>query len=172
LTAFFNLAEMSLVSPRSSTLASADNEKVAKTVLDLKKRPGLFWQRCARDLIADLLIDAFIVGRIDDIIRTLFGKVRVCEGYASVIAGFGSFVIVSYLTLVFADLVPKSIALSALEHSAMLIASPPRLLIFIACPLLAALDCSNALALDILGVSPRPRSGSLRRRSVEFCPRD
>jgi putative hemolysin len=36
-------------------------------------------------------------------------------GYASAIAGLGAFAVVSYLILVFGDLAPKSIALSAPE---------------------------------------------------------
>jgi putative hemolysin len=62
---------------------------------------------------------------------------------------------VSYVILVFADLAPKSIALSAPEQSAMLIASPLRLLIVVARPFLATLEGSNALVLKILGLKPQ-----------------
>jgi putative hemolysin len=42
LTAFFNLAEMSLVAARAAALESSADNAAARTALLLKKRPGLF----------------------------------------------------------------------------------------------------------------------------------
>ncbi len=72
--------------------------------------------------------------------------------YTSALAGFAAVVVISYIVLVFADLVPKSIALSAPERAAMLIASLLGLLILVARPFLAVLEVSNSLVLRILGV--------------------
>jgi hypothetical protein len=144
LTALFNLAEMALVAARASALHGAENGKAAGNVLHLKKRPGLFLAAIrAGDLITDLLTGAFIVSWIEALIRTGLGALPVIGGYASAVAGLGAFAIVSYLILVFADLAPKSIALSAPERSAMLISSPLRLLIVVARPFLAVLEGSN-----------------------------
>lgn len=121
----------------------------------LKKRPGLFLAAIrAGDLITDLLTGAFVVSWIEGLIRAGLGAVPVVGGYASAVAGLGAFVIVSYLMLVFADLAPTSIALSAPERAAMLIAGPLRLLIAAARPFVAVLEGSNALILQILGVKP------------------
>jgi putative hemolysin len=156
LTAFFNLAEMALVAARTSALEYAENATAARKVLDLKKRPALFLAAIrAGDLITDLLTGAFIVSWIEGLIRTGMNALPVIGGYASAVAGLGAFVVVSYLMLVFTDLAPKSIALSAPERAAMLIASPLRLLIFVARPFLAVLEGSNTLVLRILRVKPQ-----------------
>jgi len=155
LTAFFNLAEMALVAARASMLENVGNA-AAEAVLVLKKRPGLFLAAMrAGDLITDLLIGAFVVTWIEALIRTGLGGVPAVGHYAVGVAGLGAFVVVSYIVLVFADLAPKSIALSAPERAAMLIASPLRLLILVARPFLAALEGSNALVLWLLGVQPQ-----------------
>jgi putative hemolysin len=128
LTAFFNLAEMALVAARASALDRAKNVAAASKVLDLKRRPGQFLAAIrAGDLITDLLTGAFVVSWIEELIRTGLDLVPGVGGYASAIAGASAFLIVSYLMLVFADLAPKSIALSAPERTAMLIAAPLRL---------------------------------------------
>jgi len=156
LTAFFNLAEMALVAARASTLENGGNAAAAETVLALKKRPGLFLAAIrAGDLITDLLIGAFVVTWIEHLIRTGLREVPVVGRYAVSVAGLGAFVIVSYIVLVFADLAPKSIALSAPERAAMLTASPLRLLILVARPFLAALEGSNSRVLWLLGVKPQ-----------------
>jgi putative hemolysin len=123
LTAFFNLAEMALVAARASALERAKNVDAASKVLDLKRRPGQFLAAIrAGDLITDLLTGAFIVSWIEELIRTGLDLVPGVGGYASAIAGAGAFLVVSYLMLVFADLAPKSIALSAPERTATLTA--------------------------------------------------
>jgi putative hemolysin len=156
LTAFFNLAEMALVAARASRLESAaKNGKAAEKVLTLKKRPGLFLAAIrAGDLVTDLLTGAFVVTGLQDLIGSGLQGLPIVGGYASAFAGFAAFVVISYIILVFGDLVPKSIALSAPERAAMLIVSPLRLLIVVARPFFAVLETSNSLVLRIFGVKP------------------
>jgi len=156
LTAFLNLAEMALVAARASALQGAENTKAAGNVLDLKQRPGLFLAAIrAGDLITDLLTGAFVVSWVEELIRSGLSKLPVIGGYGSAVAALGAFVLVSYVMLVFADLAPKSIALGAPERSAMLIAAPLRLLIFVSRPFLAVLEGSNRLVLRIFGAKPQ-----------------
>jgi putative hemolysin len=156
LTAFFNLAEMALVAARASKLRSAENTEAAESVLTLKTRPSLFLGAIrAGDLITDLLTGAFVVTWIEGLIGSVLGGLPLVGAYASAFASFAAFAIVSYFMLVFADLAPKSIALSAPERAAMLIVSPLRLLMVVARPLIAVLEVSNSLVLRILGVKPQ-----------------
>jgi putative hemolysin len=156
LTAFFNLAEMALVAARASMLESAGNVKAANTALTLKKQPGLFLAAIrAGDLITDLLTGAFVVTWIEDFMRSGLRGLPVVGAYVSAFAGFAAFIIISYIILVFGDLVPKSIALGAPERVAMLIAHPLRLLILVARPFLGVLEVSNSLVLRVLRVNPQ-----------------
>lgn len=156
LTAFFNLAEMALVAARVSVLGKAENAQAAEKVLTLKKRPGLFLAAIrAGDLVTDLVMGAFIVTWFEHLIRSAITELPVVRPYAPVIANIGAFVVVSYVMLVFADLAPKSVALSAPERSALLIASPLRLFILVARPLFASLEASNSFVLRLIGVKPQ-----------------
>lgn len=156
LTAFFNLAEMALVAARASVLESAENATAAENVLTLKQRPGLFLAALrAGDLITDLLTGAFVVTWLEDWIGSGLRGLPLVGAYAAAFAGFAAFIVVSYIILVFGDLAPKSLALSAPERAAMLIAAPLRLLILVARPFFAVLEVSNSLVLRVLGVKPR-----------------
>ncbi len=153
LTAFFNLAEMALVAARASRLEGSEHSAAAARVLELKRRPGLFLAAIrAGDLITDLLTGAFVVTWLEEAIRSGLHGVPLVGAFAAAAGSAAAFVTVSYLILVFGDLAPKSVALSAPERSAMLIATPLRLLIVVARPFFTVLECSNSLVLRILGV--------------------
>jgi putative hemolysin len=153
LTAFFNLAEMGLIAARAAVLERSPDSIAARTALALKKRPGLFLAAIrAGDLITDLLIGAFVVTWLTDFAEGALQRAPVIGGYAPAVAGIAAFILVSYVTLVFADLAPKSIALGAPERTATLIARPLNLLIFVARPFLAILEGSSSLILRLLHV--------------------
>jgi putative hemolysin len=153
LTAFFNLAEMSLVAARAAALESSADNAAARTALLLKKRPGLFMAAIrAGDLITDLLVGAFVVTWLRDFADEAVRRVPLIGGYAPVIAAVAAFIVVSYVTLVFGDLAPKSIALAAPERTATLIARPLNLLILVTRPFVAILEGSNSLILRLLHI--------------------
>jgi putative hemolysin len=153
MTAFFNLAEMGLIAARAAVLERSSDSIAAQTALALKKRPGLFLAAIhAGDLITDLLIGAFVVTWLTDFGDAALRRVPFIGGYAPAIAGIAAFILVSYVTLVFADLAPKSVALGAPESTATLIARPLNLVIFVARPFLAILEGSNSFILRLLHV--------------------
>jgi putative hemolysin len=153
LTAFFNLAEMSLVAARAAALESSADNAAARTALLLKKRPGLFMAAIrAGDLITDLLVGAFVVTWLTDFADEALHRVPLIGGYAPAIAAVAAFIVVSYVTLVFGDLAPKSIALAAPERTATLIARPLNLLILVTRPFVAILEGSNSLILRLLHI--------------------
>jgi putative hemolysin len=156
LTAFFNLAEMALVAARAARLENGANSKAADHVLNLKRQPGLFLAAIrAGDLLTDLLMGAFVVTWIEDLLRAGLRGLPFIGSYASAFAGCVAFIVLSYVILVFADLAPKSIALGAPERAAMAVISPLRLLIQMTRPFCALLEVSNNFVLRILGVKPQ-----------------
>lgn len=153
LTAFFNLAEMALVAARTSGLERAENQNAARTVLALKRRPGLFLAAIrAGDLVTDLLTGAFVVTWLEEVIRSALAGHPAVSPYAAPIATVGAFLLVSYVVLVFGDLAPKSVALGAPERSAMLVGAPLRVFILVARPFFTVLERSDALVLRLIGV--------------------
>ena len=153
LTAFFNLAEMALIAARASRLEEAADKVAARRVIELKARPGLFLAAIrAGDLVTDLLIGAYVVTWLEDLLRNALGYWSAISRFATALSGIGAFVIISFVALVFADLAPKSIALSAPERAAMLVAAPVRMFILIARPIFALLEAANAFVLKLIGV--------------------
>lgn len=98
-------------------------------MLDLKKRRGLFLAATlAGDLITNLLAGALVVTWLEDTIRHALRAVPLPGEIAATAASVAAFVTASYFILVFGDLAPKSVALSAPERAAMVILLPLRLL--------------------------------------------
>jgi putative hemolysin len=156
LTAYFNLAEMALVAARESNLDKTTNVKAAQAVLELKKRPGLFLAAIRfGDLVTDLLIGAYVVTWLETLIDAELAYMPALAAYAPAVAGISAFAIISYIVLVFADLVPKSIALSAPERAALLIAAPLRVFIMLAQPIFKLLETSNSFVLKLIHVKPQ-----------------
>ena len=150
LTAYFNLAEMALVAARPSKLESARDSAAAAKVLDLKKRPGLFLAAIrAGDLITDLLAGALVVTWLEDTFRHALRAVPRPGEIAATAASVAAFVTASYFILVFGDLAPKSVALSAPERAATVIVLPLRLLIVVARPFFTLLERSSNLVLRL-----------------------
>jgi putative hemolysin len=157
LTAFFNLAEMALVAARQPALeGAAKSGGAAEAALALKKRLGLFLAAIrAGDLLTDLIIGAYVVTWLEGLLRDQLVGLPAVAAYAPLIGGAAAFVVISYATLVFADLVPKSVALAAPERIAMLIARPLQLLIVTARPFLFILEESSNLVLKLFRVRSR-----------------
>ena len=151
--AFFNLAEEALVTARVSILESSVTSKGVEKVLELKKEPGLFLAAIrAGDTVTDLFTGALVITSIEEYVRSSLHGVPVVGSYNSAVASFVGFVLITYVTLVFADLAPKSIALSAPERLAMVVATPLRIFIVVARPFFAFLEGSNRIVLNLLRV--------------------
>lgn len=85
----------------------------------------------------------FLVIWLEEAILSGLRSVPLVGAFAAAAGSVAEFVTVSYLILVFGDLAPKGVALSALERAALLITSPLRLLIVVVRPFFSVLEHSN-----------------------------
>nr|WP_236632844.1 hemolysin family protein [Xylella taiwanensis] len=155
------MSEMSLMTSRKSRLKQmANSSKHAAKALALAKSPENF--------LSTVQIGITLIG----ILTGLFGgdAIGVAIGqwlatlipglseYASIIGKTLSVAFITFLTLIFGELVPKRLALTHSENIASVIAVPMSLLARIAAPGVWVLAKSTQLVLRALGFGKRPSS--------------
>jgi putative hemolysin len=163
LNGFFALSEMAVVSSRSARLqALADGDRRAsgaKVAAQLREKPERF--------LSTVQIGITMIG----VLSGAFGAATVSEPLGEMLSGFewiGSYgqpvalglvvVVVTILTLVIGELVPKRIALGNPEYIASGIARPMLGLSKVFSPLVDFLSILSDLALRVLGISAEPVS--------------
>ncbi|HHW4680338.1 MAG TPA: hemolysin family protein [Xylella taiwanensis] len=161
LNGFFAMSEMSLMTSRKSRLKQmANSSKHAAKALALAKSPENF--------LSTVQIGITLIG----ILTGLFGGdaigVAIGQWLATLTPGLGEYVsiigktlsvaLITFLTLIFGELVPKRLALTHSENIASVIAVPMSLLARIAAPGVWVLAKSTQLVLRALGFGKSPSS--------------
>ena len=156
LNGVLSMSEIAMVSARKSRLEAdvKKGSKAAKTALKLANAPDTF--------LSTIQIGITLIGILTglssgEVLAQSFGKVialiKPLEAHAVAIAQTLIVIIVTYLTLIIGELVPKRIGMSASERVAKLVARPMNLLSKIALPFVWILSKSTVATLKLLGVN-------------------
>lgn len=155
------MAEIAIVSARRSKLAKmAENGSVrAQAALDLAKTPNKFLSTVQIGItLMGILAGAFggitIAESLSSYLKNIPGLYPYSDGLALIIVVF----LITYLSVVFGELVPKRIALHSPEKIASLVARPMNFLATIAYPLVALLSISTNRVLEFLNMKYRKES--------------
>ncbi len=155
LNGIFAMSEFAIVSARKMRLQqrAEKGDARAATALDLANEPTTF--------LSTIQIGITLVG----IFAGAYGGVTIAKGLATYFTSFPSLapyaemlsvtlvvLAITYLTLVFGELVPKRIALNNAENLAASIAKPMRFLSLIAAPFVFVLSRSTGFVLRIMGI--------------------
>lgn len=158
LNGVFAMAEISLVSARKSSLQSSAKRgsSSARLALKLAEEPDRF--------LSTVQIGITLIG----IVTGIYSGARVAEDFAPVLMKIGVpatasqniaqvviVAIVTYLTLVFGELLPKRIGMGAAENVAKFMARPMHLLSVAASPFVWLLSKSTALLVKLLGIDSK-----------------
>lgn len=157
LNGLLSMSEIALVSARKSRLEmdAKRGNKSAQTALKLASQPDKF--------LSTIQIGITLIGILTGLysgeafaadFATIIAQVEPLSPYSLTIAKFTIVIIVTYLTLILGELVPKRIGMGAAEKVSMLIARPMNLLSVIASPFVWLLSKSTALSIKILGITP------------------
>ena len=156
-SAFFSVAEMSLASARKLRLRQMvdDGDARAQRVLDLQDQPGHFFTVVQIGLNAVAILGG-IVGEsaFSPAFERLFALVAAPE-LARTLGFATSFLLVTSLFVLFADLIPKRLALAAPEAVAVRIITPMRLLVLLFMPLVWLFNGLSTLILKASGLPTR-----------------
>ena len=159
---FFSLAEFALISAKAARLQkrAAGGDAGAAIALELVRDPTQFLSTIQIGItIAGILVGAFGGATLAGPLAGVLAGIPFIAPYSSPIAVATVIIIVTYLTLVIGELVPKRVAMSNAERSASLVARPMQLLTLIATPLVRVLAASTEAVLRALGVRQPPGPG-------------
>lgn len=155
LNAVFVMAEMAMVSARKARLqARAERgDHGAQAALSLIDRPNTFLSTVQIGItLISILMGAFGEAAIANRLADWLGKYPDVAPYARYIALGVTVVLLTYVSLIFAELVPKRIARSAPETISAVLAVPMRVLSKLAAPLVWLLSLSTELVLKLVPI--------------------
>jgi putative hemolysin len=161
LEGFFVAAEIALVSVRRSRvdqLVEEGNEG-ARRVRRLIDEPGRFLAVAQLGLtVLGFFASAYTAVTLTDGLKTLMTDAGVANGTAQVIALIVVTVILALFTIVFGELVPKTLALAHPERFAMTLSGPIDLLARIFAPVIALLTGVTSAIARVFGAEVRPEA--------------
>lgn len=155
LNGVFAMSEMALVSARKSNLEmqARQGSKGARKALKLAKDPDRFLSTVQIGITLIGILTGIYSG---DTLAARFGTSLATLGIpvrtATVIAQVAIVIVVTYLTIIFGELVPKRIGMNAAERAAKIVARPMGFLAAIASPFVWLLAKSTAAVTRLLGL--------------------
>lgn len=157
INAIFALSEIALVSvkrQRMVQLAENGNSK-AKTVLELLKNPEGFLSAVQIGITLIGIVSGVYGGAtLTDNFRPVVEQVEVLQPYAHTIAYVCVVALITYLSIVIGELIPKTLAMKFAEPVALSMAGFIRVFSRITSPFVWLLTASTAVVFKIFGVKP------------------
>jgi putative hemolysin len=153
----FVMSELAIVSARKVRLQQLANQGdiKARIALELANAPNQFLAivQIGITLLA-ILSGAFGESTISRRVIPLLNLVPWLAPYSEVLATVIAVLIITYLTLIIGELVPKRLALNYPERIASVVAIPMRMLANIASPVVYLLSASTDLVVRMMGIKP------------------
>ena len=157
LNGVFAMSEIALISVRRARLESqaAKGDKKAREALDLATHPDQFISTVQLAITLITLLNGIFSGKnIEVNIVAFLNRYEVLRPYSSNIATVLVIIIITYLSLVLGELVPKRIGLSNPEGIAKFIAKPMRIVSRITYPFIWLLGKSSNVIIKLFNIKP------------------
>ena len=158
LNGVLSMSEIALVSARKARLESEvkKGNKSAETALSLANEPDKFLSTIQIGITLIGILTGLYSG--DAFARDLadvIARIPAMAPYALGISKTAIVIIITYLTLIFGELVPKRIGMGCAERVSMIISKPMNLLSLVASPFVWLLSKSTALTVRVLGINTK-----------------
>jgi putative hemolysin len=153
----FVTSEMAIISAKKVRLQNLVNQgnKKALLALDLANNPSSFLPTVQVGItLMAILSGARGESAVSKQLMPLLISVPALKNYAEPIAATVAITIVTYLTLIIGELVPKQLALNSPERISVLVAKPLNWLGWIGSPINHVLSISSDLIVKVLGIRP------------------
>jgi putative hemolysin len=161
LNGVFSMSEIALVSSRRTKLeiAAKNGDKRANAALQLSNSPNRFLStvQIGITLIA-ILTGIFSGEQFNGYVQPLIEQVPSLQPYAKTISVSIITIIVTYLSLVFGELVPKRIGMAMPEKIAQLVAKPMNMLSSVTSPFIWLLSISSDTLVKVMGIKENDSS--------------
>lgn len=155
LNGFFSMSEIAVVSARKSKLLSEAKagSKSAKSALKLIEEPNNFLSTVQIGItLIGILTGIYSGATISSDFTVFLEKLSVPSKHAPIISQTTIVIIVTYITIVFGELIPKKIGLNTATTVAKIIAHPMQILSKIAIPFVWVLTQSTIFVSKLIGV--------------------
>lgn len=156
LNGLFAMSEIAVISARKSSLQSDANKgsKSARKVLRLQENPDRFLSAVQVGItLIGLLTGMFSGNKIAGSFSELLIELGVSESWAFGLSQTIIILIVTYLSIVIGELVPKRIGMSAAEKVAKIMAPPMNFISKLTTPLVWILSKSTSTVVKIIGLN-------------------
>lgn len=157
----FSLAEIALVSVRRARLQARadDGDPAAKTALALADNPNRFLATVQIGItLVGVLSGALGGGDLSVLLTAALAQVSWLKPVSEPLAVGVVVLIITYLSLVLGELIPKRLGLTDPEHYALLMARAMSFISKITAPVVRLLGASTDLGLRMMGVNPTTES--------------
>ncbi len=157
LNGVFSMAEIATVSARKSKMdaAAKRGDKSAKMVLETIQSPNRFLSTVQIGItLIGILTGVFSGEKITNDIEAFFVSIATLKPYAHFLAVTSVVVIITFLSLVLGELVPKRIGLANPESIAKAMARPMRIIAAITAPFVWLLTFTSDMLIRLLRVKP------------------
>lgn len=153
---FLVMSEMAIVSSRKVRLQQmATRDHKAQLALSLANAPNQFLPTVQIGItLLGIVSGAFGETTISRNLRPILTSIPAIRPFADMIASVVAILIITYLTLIIGELVPKRMALNSPEPIATIVAIPMRFLSMITAPFVHFLGASTQLVVRLLGIRP------------------
>lgn len=161
LNGLFVMAEIALVSARKSKLESMaeKGDDRAKDALDLAENPELFLSTAQLFITLVAIITGLYSGeKFSQDIRPYIEKIDILKPYAANISTTLIVIVVTFLSIVFGELLPKRTGLFRSEQIARYVALPMRFLAKTVHPIIWLLNATGNLFFKIINIKPSKES--------------
>ena len=155
LNGLFSMSEISIISARKSKLSheARMGSKAAKAALDLAEKPDNFLSTIQVGItLIGILTGLYSGEMLADGFSDFLRRVGMDERYSYSVAQVAIVVVVTYITIIFGELVPKRIGLSSAERISKFIARPMHYLSVVVSPFVWVLSKSTMLVFNLLGI--------------------
>lgn len=155
LNGVFAMSEIALISARKSSLQADANKgsKSAKKVLELQENPDRFLSSVQIGItLIGLLTGMFSGNKIAVIFTQVLADAGLKQETASAIAQTMIIIVVTFLSIVLGELVPKRIGMNAAEKVSKRLVMPMNLISRFAKPIVWLLSRSTSVILRVLGI--------------------
>lgn len=158
LNGIFSMSEIALVSSRKSKLEiqAEEGDKKAQSALDLLNAPDRFLSTVQVGItLIGILTGVFGGASIAGKLSRYFIRINFFPEYSETLAMIIVVIVITFLSLVVGELLPKRIGLSDPERIAALLARPMDILARVAAPAVWLLSSSTNLLTRLLGIRAR-----------------
>ncbi len=155
----FVMAEIALVSARKSKLEdmSSKGDVKAKAALRLTENPELFLSTAQIGITLIAILTGYYSGeKFSEYLQPTIEKIHYLQPYSKSISTGIIVILVTFLSILFGELIPKRIGLLKAERIARIVAGPMKVFSQIGYPIVALLNWLSGLFFVLFAIKPSP----------------